>query len=173
MKFSKTIEWEVIDRDELTSEEEGWLHKAELARDEADADETDYCVGATAVTKDGREYTGWNTETIIHKGTHAEVSACDKIERVSRDVGLKVVVVIGGLKNGTSKEICTPCGSCAQRLLRFIHPDDVGPEKTIEEGAPYFIAAVAGDNRKVIRGKILDLLPFAFSPPELVGKDKD
>jgi homotetrameric cytidine deaminase len=107
-------------------------------------------VGAALRTTDGRRYAGANVENAAYpQGQCAEASAIGAF--VAGGGGTIAEVVVAA----PSRELCTPCGGCRQRLREFAPPD-----------APIHLA----DDRRVRRTTTLaELLPLSFGPEHLAA----
>jgi homotetrameric cytidine deaminase len=105
-------------------------------------------VGAAVRTTDGRRYAGANVENAAYpQGQCAEASALGAM--VAGGGGTVAEVVVAA----PSRELCTPCGGCRQRLREFTPLD-----------APIHLA----DERDVRRTTSLaELLPLSFGPEHL------
>jgi len=68
---------------------------------------------------DGEIYVGCNVENAAYPlGACAEVGA---ISSMVMGGGKKIrqIAIVGGLKDATSFDVCTPCGGCRQRIAEF------------------------------------------------------
>jgi len=154
---SKTLSWQEWKRDELRIEEKADLARAVQARRNAYGKYSNYTVGAVIRMNDDKIYEGWNAENIVHASLHAEESAIARIVAKSRETGLQRIVVVGGLAGVNSDEICSPCGSCRQKLFELL----------MEGDSPDLIMAGTRGNVTIVAFK--DMLPFPFYP-ELSAK---
>ena len=111
-------------------------------------------VGAAVRTTDGRRYAGANVENAAFpQGQCAEASALGAM--VAGGGGTVAEVVVAA----PSRELCTPCGGCRQRLREFTPPD-----------APIHLA----DEQSVRRTTSLaELLPLSFGPGHLSASRPD
>jgi homotetrameric cytidine deaminase len=107
-------------------------------------------VGAALRTADGRRYAGANVENAAYpQGQCAEASAIGALVAGGGGAIAEVVVV------APSRELCTPCGGCRQRLREFAADD-----------APIHLA----DLERVRRTTTLaELLPLSFGPEHLAA----
>jgi homotetrameric cytidine deaminase len=126
------------------------LALARAAAGRAYAPYSEFRVGAALRTTDGRRFAGANVENAAYpQGQCAEASALGAF--VAGGGGRIAEVVVAA----PSRELCTPCGGCRQRLREFA-PDD----------APIHLA----DDRRVRRTTTLgELLPLSFGPQHLAG----
>jgi homotetrameric cytidine deaminase len=111
---------------------------------------SDFPVGAAVRTADGRRYAGANVENAAYpQGQCAEACAIGAL--VAGGGGTIVEVVVAA----PSRELCTPCGGCRQRLREFA-PDDT----------PIHLADLERMRRTVTLG---ELLPLSFGPEHLAA----
>ena len=124
------------------------MARAAVAR--AYAPYSHFPVGAAVRTTDGRRYAAANVENAAYpQGQCAEASALGAF--VAGGGGRIAEVVVAA----PSRELCTPCGGCRQRLREFA-PDD----------APIHLA----DLERVRRTTTLaELLPLSFGPEHLAA----
>lgn len=128
------------------------LAAARGARKRAYAPYSGFRVGCALLTADGRVYLGANVENAAYSP-----SIC--AERVA----LPAAVVDGAREFaalavvGDGPGPCTPCGVCRQVLYEFA-PD-----------LPVIAAGTSGDPVRYVLGR--DLLPAAFGPARLAGRD--
>jgi homotetrameric cytidine deaminase len=126
------------------------LAMARAAVRNAYAPYSDFPVGAAVRTHDGRRFAGANVENAAYpQGQCAEASAIGAL--VAGGGGRIAEVVVAA----PSRELCTPCGGCRQRLREFTPLD-----------APIHLA----DLERVRRTTSLDeLLPLSFGPEHLAA----
>jgi homotetrameric cytidine deaminase len=107
-------------------------------------------VGAAIRTADGRRYAGANVENAAYpQGQCAEASAIGALVVGGGGAIAEVVVA------APSRELCTPCGGCRQRLREFTADD-----------APIHLV----DLERVRRTTTLaELLPLSFGPEHLAA----
>lgn len=107
---------------------------------------SNYIVGATLVTKNGKVYTGCNLENQTIQSICAEKVAIAKaISEGERD--FKAIFVVGKQKDEKGFREITPCGYCRQFFLEFCKPDfeiytyneekDEVKKYTLQELLPY------------------------------------
>jgi len=107
-------------------------------------------VGAAVRTTDGRRYAGANVENAAYpQGQCAEASALGAM--VAGGGGTVAEVVVAA----PSRELCTPCGGCRQRLREFTPPD-----------APIHLV---DDTRVRATTTLAELLPLSFGPDHLTA----
>ena len=126
------------------------LALARAAARNAYAPYSSFPVGAALRTTDGRRYAGANVENAAYpQGQCAEASALGAMVAGGGGTVAEVVVV------APSRELCTPCGGCRQRLREFTPPD-----------APIHLA----DHVRVRASTSLaELLPLSFGPEHLAA----
>jgi homotetrameric cytidine deaminase len=126
------------------------LELARAAARNAYAPYSDFPVGAALRTDDGRRYAGANVENAAYpQGQCAEASAIGAL--VAGGGGRIVEVVVAA----PSRDLCTPCGGCRQRLREF---------------APNDAAIHMADFERVRRTASLgELLPLSFGPEHLAA----
>jgi homotetrameric cytidine deaminase len=124
------------------------LELARAAVRNAYAPYSNFPVGAALRTSDGRRYAGANVENAAYpQGQCAEASAIGAL--VAGGGGTIAEVVVAA----PSRELCTPCGGCRQRLREFAPPN-----------APIHLV----DDQRVRRTtNLAELLPLSFGPEHL------
>ena len=126
------------------------LALARAAVGNAYAPYSDFPVGAAVRTDDGRRYAGANVENAAYpQGQCAEASAIGAL--VAGGGGRIAEVVVAA----PSRELCTPCGGCRQRLREFTADD-----------APIHLADLERVRRTTSLG---ELLPLSFGPEHLAA----
>jgi homotetrameric cytidine deaminase len=111
---------------------------------------SDFPVGAAVRTEDGRRYAGANVENAAYpQGQCAEASAIGAL--VAGGGGRIAEVVVAA----PSRELCTPCGGCRQRLREFTADD-----------APIHLIDLERVRRTTSLG---ELLPLSFGPDHLAA----
>jgi homotetrameric cytidine deaminase len=126
------------------------LALARAAAGRAYAPYSHFPVGAALRTADGRRYAGANVENAAYpQGQCAEASA---IGALVADGGGRIAEVVVA---APSRELCSPCGGCRQRLREFT-PED----------APIHLADLQRVRRTTSLG---ELLPLSFGPEHLAA----
>ena len=126
------------------------LALARQAAGRAYAPYSNFPVGAAVRTADGRRYAGANVENAAYpQGQCAEASAIGAL--VAGGGGAIAEVVVAA----PSRELCTPCGGCRQRLREFTADD-----------APIHLVDLARVRRTTT---LAELLPLSFGPENLVS----
>ena len=111
---------------------------------------SNFPVGAALRTTDGRRYAGANVENAAYpQGQCAEASAIGAL--VAGGGGRIAEVVVAA----PSRELCTPCGGCRQRLREFAADD-----------APIHLVDLERVRRTTSLG---ELLPLSFGPEHLAA----
>ncbi|MGQ3070769.1 MAG: cytidine deaminase [Ferrovibrionaceae bacterium] len=107
-------------------------------------------VGAALRDERGRIHVGCNVENAAYPlGTCAEAGAIAAMIAAGGKRFQAVAIV------GNGAEACAPCGGCRQRLYEF--------------GLPGAFAILAGaSSRRVVSRPLVELLPLAFGPHNLV-----
>ena len=124
------------------------LALARQAAGRAYAPYSNFPVGAAVRTADGRRYAGANVENAAYpQGQCAEASAIGAL--VAGGGGAIAEVVVAA----PSRELCTPCGGCRQRLREFTADD-----------APIHLVDLARVRRTTT---LAELLPLSFGPANL------
>ena len=113
---------------------------------------SNFKVGAALLTDDGEVYIGCNIENAAYSPT-----VC--AERVAffsavRDCKRKFakIAVVGGM-NGKLSSFTYPCGVCRQVMREFCDDDFV---------------LIVSDGKDIKEHTLADILPFSFSPKDLV-----
>lgn len=118
------------------------------ARDNAYAPYSRFAVGAALRADDGRVYAGANVENAAYpEGVCAEAAAIAAMVTAGARRVAELVVVGGG------DALCTPCGSCRQRLREFAAPE-----------TKVHVAGPEGVRRSFT---VAELLPHSFGPENL------
>ena len=126
------------------------LALARAAAGRAYAPYSGFPVGAAVRTADGRRYAGANVENAAYpQGQCAEASAIGAL--VAGGGGAIAEVVVAA----PSRELCTPCGGCRQRLREFAGDD-----------APIHLVDLERVRRTTTLG---ELLPLSFGPEHLAA----
>ncbi|MBL4599934.1 MAG: cytidine deaminase [Rhizobiaceae bacterium] len=121
------------------------LHRmAVLAAQKAYAPYSNFPVGATIRTSDGRVYSGCNVENVSYpEGWCAETSA---IAHMVMDGGGEIAEIA---VSAPKMDSITPCGGCRQRIAEF--------------GTPDTLVHLCDKDGVVESIRLADLLPKAFS----------
>ncbi len=123
------------------------FEKAKEAMQKAYSPYSNFCVGATLVTKEGKIYTGCNIEN------HGIMSICAErvafLKAISEGEKNFSYIVVVASKKGEKFEPTTPCGYCRQFMSEFVSED--------------FKIYVLDNNENVKEYKINELLPENFS----------
>ncbi len=123
------------------------FEKAKQAMEKAHSPYSNFCVGATLVTKSGKVYTGCNIEN------HGIMAICAErvafLKAISEgEKEFEYIAVVAG-KKGKELEPTTPCGYCRQFISEFV-PED-------------FKIYTLDETNNIKEYKISDLLPENFS----------
>jgi cytidine deaminase len=121
---------------------------AKVAKSQAYAPYSKFHVGAAILSDDGKIYAGCNVENAAYpSGTCAEAGA---IAAMNLGGAKKIAAV---LVMGDGDQLCTPCGSCRQRIREFapaITPVHIADETAVRQSFT-----------------LAELLPFSFGPDNL------
>lgn len=130
------------------------IKQAQLARTNAYAPYSNFCVGAALLTKDEKIFTGCNIENASYSGTNcAERTAIFKaISEGATD--FTAIAIVGGSK-GPIRNFCPPCGICRQIMAEFCSPKNF-----------QIILATDETNYKIFT--LQELLPIGFGCENLV-----
>ncbi len=123
------------------------FEKAKEAMQKAYSPYSNFCVGATLVTKEGKTYTGCNIEN------HGIMSICAErvafLKAISEGEKNFSYIVVVASKRKEKLEPTTPCGYCRQFMSEFVSED--------------FKIYVLDNNENIIEYKMNELLPENFS----------
>ena len=113
---------------------------------------SNFKVGAALLTDDGEVYIGCNIENAAYSPTVcAERVAFFSAVRDGKRKFTKIAVV-GGM-NGKLSSFTYPCGVCRQVMREFCEDDFV---------------LIVSDGKDIKEHTLADILPFSFSPKDLV-----
>lgn len=113
---------------------------------------SNFKVGAALLTDDGEVYIGCNIENAAYSPTVcAERVAFFSAVRDGKRKFTKIAVV-GGM-NGKLSSFTYPCGVCRQVMREFCDDDFV---------------LIVSDGKDIKEHTLSDILPFSFSPKDLV-----
>ncbi len=113
---------------------------------------SNFKVGAALLTDDGEVYIGCNIENAAYSPTVcAERVAFFSAVRDGKRKFAKIAVV-GGM-NGKLSSFTYPCGVCRQVMREFCDDDFV---------------LIVSDGKDIKEHTLADILPFSFSPKDLV-----
>lgn len=112
-------------------------------------------VGAALLAKNGKVYTGCNIENASFTPTNcAERTAFFKA--VSEGVKeFTAIAIVGGPKDSTELEYCSPCGVCRQVMSEFC--DDS------------FVVICAKSTKEYRKYTLPEILPDRFGPKDLLA----
>ena len=152
MKKDVKIEYEQFaSPDELPAEDGYLIQKAVEAMERSHSPYSGFVVGAAVRLSDGRIILGANQENAAYpSGLCAERVALFAAHSARGDAYITDLAVAGGPHRQLSGPPVFPCGSCAQVLLEFEHPDH-----------PVRIFLIGADAILKLSGAA-SLLPFGF-----------
>ena len=123
------------------------FEKAKEAMQKAYSPYSNFCVGATLVTKEGKAYTGCNIEN------HGIMSICAErvafLKAISEGEKNFSYIVVVASKRKEKLEPTIPCGYCRQFMSEFVSED--------------FKIYVLDDKENIKEYKMSELLPENFS----------
>ena len=128
------------------------IETAHLARKNAYAPYSGFCVGAALLTKSGKIYTGCNIENAAYSPTNcAERTAFFKAVSEG-EKEFVAIAIVGGNKDAKENELklCAPCGVCRQVMMEFCNPDEFD--------------IILEDNGVISVYELKELLPEGFGP---------
>ncbi len=125
------------------------ISSALKARENSYCPYSNFAVGASLITNEGKVYTGANIENSSFGATNcAEKTAFFKaISEGERN--FKAIAIVGGTKGNNLKKPCFPCGICRQVMAEFCDPSD-------------FTIIVAVSESDYQKYKLSELLPSGF-----------
>ncbi len=127
------------------------IQLAAVARKNAYAPYSGFCVGAALLGKNGKVYTGCNVENAAYTPTNcAERTAVFKA--VSEGEREFLAIAIVGGKGEDVANFCAPCGICRQVLAEFCDGD---------------FPVVLGNPDRYQVYTLAELLPFSFGKSDL------
>lgn len=119
-----------------------------------------YKVGAAAIGESGAVYTGTNIENASYGLTICAERAAIFSAVSHGEKRLAAMVLVSEPTN--TKQINSPCGACRQVMAEFGSAD-----------MPVYIAdIIKGKVVRVIKRKLKDFLPLAFTPESFIKKPK-
>lgn len=120
------------------------------ARANAYAPYSGFSVGAALLTPSGAIHAGCNVENAAYPvGACAEGGAISAMAATG-EREIAAILVIGG-----GEALCTPCGTCRQRIREFARPE-----------TPVIVAGPEGPRRSFT---LAELLPESFGPDTLAA----
>ena len=149
-----TVPVEVLDFEELSTEESKLVDEARLATYRSYAPYSHFNVGAAILLGNGKIIAGANQENAaFSSGTCAERSACFYAHAQYPDADFKRIAVAARDESGDFIENpIPPCGSCRQSLLEY---------ETLA-GHPVEVLLI-GRNKVYRLPSVTSLLPLAFT----------
>lgn len=139
--------------DDLTSEQQALLLRAEVVREQAYCPASHFYVGAAVRTLAGSIYVGANVENASYGlAICAEPSAIVAASAAGERHITHVAVIARGEHAGTTEPTC-PCGRCRQFILEFAHL----------YGGDIEVICSNTAKDKILVATIGELLPHGFS----------
>ncbi len=119
------------------------------SRQNAYAPYSNFCVGASLITPEGKIFSSCNVENVSYPcGTCAEAGAISAMISAGYTQISELLVV------ADSKELITPCGACLQRIKEFSTPNTI-----------IHLANLSGIQKSIL---LSQLLPHPFNKQELL-----
>lgn len=139
-------------------EQELLVQEARAAMGRAYAPYSHYAVGAAVLADDGRIFSGVNVENASYP-----LSICAERTAVGVAVaaGVRVIRMVAVASGGNPA--ATPCGACRQVLAEFHAP--LSETQSQEDSS--MLVLVTGQDGRVERYRLEDLLPYSFGPDHL------
>lgn len=158
MKKSIHLEYEVIQKENFSTEEQKLYLAASEIRKKAYAKYSHFAVGCALLMEDGNIVVGNNQENAAFpSGTCAERSAIFWAKSNFPNLKVLSIFIIGGPEDDSKSVITSPCGACRQSLLQY----EIEQNKNIT----LYFSSYDGNAIKV--NSIQHLLPFSFDGSEL------
>lgn len=129
------------------------IREAFLARQQAYAPYSHFCVGAALLTAEGRVYTGCNIENAAYTPSNcAERTAFFKAVSTG-ERNFDAIAIVGG-PEGKETAMTAPCGVCRQVMTEFCNPET-------------FRVIVAKSEWEYMEKSLAEFFPMGFGPGNL------
>lgn len=152
-KQSRTIEWKVLDQDELKDNDLMLVNAAQKATDGSWSPYSGFKVGAALLLDDGTVVTGSNQENAAYpSGLCAERTALFSAGHNHPGKAVTALAIAARNGNGYTPQPITPCGACRQVLA----------ETEQRGGRPIRYILYGTRGTMVIEGGTDAILPFCF-----------
>lgn len=152
-KLSRTINWSVLDQDELESKDLMLVNAAKEATAGSWSPYSRFRVGAALLLDDGTVVTGSNQENAAYpSGLCAERTALFAAGHNHPDKAVTALAIAARNENGYTAQPITPCGACRQVLA----------ETEQRGGRPIRLVLYGTDGTIVIDEGTSAVLPFCF-----------
>lgn len=152
-KQSRTIEWKVLDQDELKDNDLMLVNAAKKATDGSWSPYSGFKVGAALLLDDGTVVTGSNQENAAYpSGLCAERTALFSAGHNHPGKAVTALAIAARNGNGYTPQPITPCGACRQVLA----------ETEQRGGRPIRYILYGTRGTMVIEGGTDAILPFCF-----------
>ena len=152
-EFSRTIDWSVLNQDELDSVDLMLVNKAKEATNGSWAPYSRFNVGAPLLLDDGTVVTGSNQENAAYpSGLCAERTALFTAGHTHPGKAVLALAIAARNDKGFTAQPITPCGACRQVLA----------ETEQRGGRPIKYILYGTDGTIIIKGGTDAILPFCF-----------
>ena len=152
-KLSRTIEWSVLDQDELNSQDLMLVKAAQEATAGSWSPYSGFKVGAALLLDDGTVVTGSNQENAAYpSGLCAERTAMFAAGHAHPGKAVTALAIAARNDKGYTAQPITPCGACRQVLA----------ETEQRGGLPIRFILYGTEGTMVIEGGTDAILPFCF-----------
>ena len=152
-KHSRTIDWSVLDQDELESKDLMLVNAAKEATSGSWSPYSGFKVGAALMLEDGTVVTGSNQENAAYpSGLCAERTALFAAGHSYPNKAVTAIAIAARNDNGYTAQPITPCGACRQVLA-----------ETEQRGGHTIRYILYGtEGTMIIEGGTDAILPFCF-----------
>ena len=158
-KQSRTIEWSVLNQDELSSNDLMLVNAAKEATAGSWSPYSGFKVGAALLLDDGTVVTGSNQENAAYpSGLCAERTALFAAGHAHPGKAVTALAIAARNDKGFTAQPITPCGACRQVMLETEHR--YGGKMEV---------LLYGDDATYVFDSAADLLPLIFVSENLKG----
>ena len=152
-RFSRTLEWNVLNQDELAGDDLMLVNAAKEATAGSWSPYSGFKVGAALLLDDGTVVTGSNQENAAYpSGLCAERTALFAAGHAHPGKAVIALAIAARNGNGYTAQPITPCGACRQVLA----------ETQQRGGKPIRFILYGTEGTMVIEGGTDAILPFCF-----------
>ena len=152
-KLSRTIEWSVLDENDLKSDDLMLINAAKEATTGSWSPYSGFKVGAALLLDDGTVVTGSNQENAAYpSGLCAERTALFTAGHAHPGKAVIALAIAARNENGYTRQPITPCGACRQVLA----------ETEQRGGKPIRYILYGTEGTMLIEGGTDAILPFCF-----------
>ena len=158
-KASRTIEWSVLNQDELNKDDLMLVNAAKEATAGSRSPSSGFKVGAAILLDDGTVVTGSNQENAAYpSGLCAERTALFAAGHSHPGKAVTALAIAARNDKGYTAQPITPCGACRQVLA----------ETEQRGGKPIRYILYGTDGTMIIEGGTDALLPFCFGAASML-----